>query len=167
MTQARHLVTERNPSHAEQRVLTRMLNRLISGEVSTYPPIIQHALHELRRVLLGYQKKTKAAETARRQVLSGILEISSACRSADSTQGAINSRAVAEWWLEKIQPYRLEALKARRKRKPLRLSDLRKPLRDKPLETDVLKGLFERDLGVKPLEQRIVATIIGVAEAEA
>ena len=63
-------------------------------------------------------------------------------------------RAVAEWWLEKIQPYRLEALKARRKRKPLRLSDLRKPLREKPLETDVLKGLFERDLGVKPLAAR-------------
>ncbi len=59
----------------------------------------------------------------------------------------------------------LRALKARRKRKPLRLSDLRKPLRDKPLETDVLKGLFERDLDVKPLEQRIVATIIGVPEA--
>jgi hypothetical protein len=48
-------------------------------------------------------------------------------------------------------------------RKPLRLSDLRKPLRDKPVDTEVLKGLFERDLEVKPLEQRIVATIIGVS----
>ena len=157
---------DREFDETAQRVLKRMLDRLIGGEVSTYPPIIQHALHELRRVLLGYQKKTKAAETERRQVLTRILEISSAGSRAVSRQDTINLRAVAEWWLEVIQPYRLEALKARRKRKPLRLSDLRKPLRDKALETDVLKGLFERDLGVKPLEQRTVATIIGVPGAD-
>ncbi len=136
----------------------RMLNQLYRGEESTYPPIIRHALAEMRRVLEGYKKKAKAADPKRRGVLTAILGV----LNAETEQGTTNLRAVAEWWLDVVQPYRLEALKARRKRKPLRLSDLRKPLREKPVETQALKSLFERDLDVKPLEQRIVATIIGV-----
>ncbi len=114
-------------------------------------------------MLEGYEKKAKAADPKRRGVLTAILDV----LKTETEQGSTNLRAVAEWWLDVVRPYRLEALKARRKRKPLRLSDLRKPLRDKPVETEVLKSLFERDLQVKPLEERIVATIIGVSEPEA
>ena len=107
-------------------------------------------------------KQAAAGELERREVLAGLLDLASIERRETTT----NLRAVDEWWLEVVQPYRLEALAARRKRKPLRLSDLRKPLREKPLTTEVLKGLFERDLEVKPLEQRIAATIIGVPDTK-
>jgi len=114
----------------------------------------------MRHVLQRYQKQAGAGELARQEVLKAILELAS----IETRLGTTNLRAVAEWWLEVVQPYRLEAVAARRKRKPLRLSDLRKPLREKPLTTEVLKGLFERDLEVKPLEQRIAAMIIGVPD---
>jgi hypothetical protein len=153
---------DREFDETAQQVLLRMINRLYRGAVSTYPPIIQHALTEMRRVLEGYEKKAKAADRERNGVLTAILDV----LKAKTEQGTTNLRAVAEWWLDVVQPYRLETLKARRKRKPLPLSDLRKPLRDKPAETEVMQGLFERDLEVKPLEQRIVATIIGVSGAD-
>ncbi len=83
-----------------------------------------------------------------------------------NSQEPVDPGSLAERWLDLIRPIWYDCLKQQRRRHgPLRLKDIRQELLDRPLVTqDLQKAFAGIDLGyLKPLDERIVAAIVGVA----
>jgi len=72
---------------------------------------------------------------------------------------------LADWWLELIRPEWQEHLGRRGIQRPARLRQLRSRLiRDAPVSTERLSTVREQRLGIEPLDQRVVAAIVGVPQ---
>lgn len=139
------------------------LDKLNNAEKKMLPKKKQRALELMKEVLEEYKNKSvKDEDREREQLVNELLSLVNEVRS----RGQILSREVdlsllAEWWLDLIQPKWLERLQERRRSEPLRLKDLYQNLIDDPIFTEKLKDALKVDT-VKPLEERIVAAIIGV-----
>lgn len=73
--------------------------------------------------------------------------------------------SIAEAWLRLLRPRIREALAARtRRRRPWSLEQLRAPLSEDPISIDHLWRAFEGVPNLAPIEERVLALIVGVAE---
>ena len=80
---------------------------------------------------------------------------------------SVDLSTLAECWLDLIRPIWYDHLLRRnRKYRPLLLRDIRQELIQQPIETEKLREIFNADLLTRPLDTRIVATIIGVPSEE-
>lgn len=73
--------------------------------------------------------------------------------------------SIAEAWLRLLRPRIREALAARtRRRRPWSLEQLRAPLSEDPISIEHLWRAFEGVPNLAPIEERVLALIVGVAE---
>ena len=120
----------------------------------------QRALAEMRQILPKYQQTTQEEnQRERRETIENLV----ALFSLEKTEQAVDLGLVAECWLDLIRPVWYEKLVHRRRSKPLLLKDLRSDLIKKPLSTEELQKAFNVELHIPPLDQRIVAAILGIA----
>jgi len=72
---------------------------------------------------------------------------------------------VAERWLDLIRPIWYERLLTRRRSRPLVLKDIRADLiGDKRLTVDQIMDAYHEVPRMPPLDQRVVACIVGVSD---
>lgn len=164
---------------AEQ--LTRFFTRLNRDEEALLPRKKQRALDQMRAILPKYDPLAKGrsrtrsadreeAEDARRsEIVQSTLELLNGQRVRDGQDGQrimVNLAALADRWLSLIHPTWLRVAKTRRRKITL-LRDVRTELSNKPLATDELEQLLIEDgLWTEPFDERVVAAIVGVVEAE-
>ncbi len=144
------------------RCLEDFLSKLMKAEKEMLPKKKQRALELMKEVLEEYKNKSvKDEDREREQLVNELLSLFNEVRSMREVPSwEVDLSLLAECWLDLIQPRWLERLQERRS-EPLRLKDLYQNLIDDPILTEKLKDALKVDT-VKPLEERIVAAIIGV-----
>ena len=143
------------------RVLQDLLQQLRQTEVLLLPRRKQRALEEMTFILGEYLERANLqGNSDRADLIRQLLQLLQ-----PYSKEPVDPSSLAERWLDLIRPIWYDCLKQQRRRHgPLRLKDIRQVLLDSPLETHALKAAFTGiDLGyLKPLDERIVAAIIGV-----
>jgi hypothetical protein len=143
-------------------VLQNFLQRLSETEVLLLPRRKQRALAEMRIVLEKYREQARIqCDDDRADFIEQLLDL----LDPDSEE-PVAPGCLAERWLDAIRPTWYNCLRDNpRRQTPLRLKDIRKTLIEQPLETEEIRRAFmEADLDyLKPLDERIVAAIVGVA----
>jgi superfamily II DNA or RNA helicase len=144
------------------RCLEDFLGQLMKAEKEMLPKKKQRALELMKEVLEEYKNKSvKDEDREREQLVNELLSLFNEVRSIREVPSReVDLSLLAECWLDLIQPRWFERLQERRS-EPLRLKDLYQNLIDDPILTEKLKDALKVDT-VKPLEERIVAAIIGV-----
>ena len=146
------------------------LDKLNNAEKKMLPKKKQRALELMKEVLEEYKNKSvKDEDREREELVNQLLSLFNEVRSrrqipnleVELSKWRVDLSLLAEWWLDLIQPRWFERLQERRRSEPLRLKDLYQNLIDDPIFTEKLKDALKVDT-VKPLEERIVAAIIGV-----
>lgn len=144
--------------------LERDMLRLAKLEARLLPRRKQLALEQMKRVLRHYATRASDHDPERAKISQQILHLANRDVAAD--QESVNLSELTDWWLEVIRPRWYEHLGSRRRKGPARLKDITTRLREEPLDTAELlsiKNLDPRQLYARPLANRIVAAIIGVA----
>ena len=137
----------------------RFLGRIAETARELLPKKKQRALDEMEKILPVYlEKAAKQGDRERLRILRPLLE----ALTAEENRGRFDLDVLAERWLDLIRPVWYERLAARRRRTPLRLRDIRRELKLKPLSTEVLRRAFAELPQVAPIEERVVACIVGV-----
>jgi hypothetical protein len=140
---------------AEQ--LHSAVQRISEEEVLLLPRKRQRALKEMQHVLTKYRTAAlRSADSRRVEVIEEILAASDS-RKTEST----NLGMIAEWWLELARPMWTRHLSKRRHR-PAMLREIRREMVAEPLETEALESFSHLDLASRPLDQRVIAAIIGL-----
>lgn len=80
---------------------------------------------------------------------------------------SVDWSTLAEYWLDLIRPTWYDHLRHCRRTGPLRLKDIRQALIEKPLPTAQLQEILESQPLTRPLDERIVAAILGIPSTEA
>jgi hypothetical protein len=114
-------------------------------------------LIEMRLILSAYRKQS-AGDDGRLTILKTLLEMAS----GEHNGQAVDLATLADWWLRLIQPVKFRHLSARARRRPVLLRDLRADLTQNPLDTEQLQQAFDATLLGRPIDERVVAAIIGV-----
>lgn len=155
-------VNDFSPGEEASRCLEDFLGKLMKAEKEMLPKKKQRALELMNKVLEQYKNKSVKDEDREREKsvndLLSLLNKLPSIREVPSRE--VDLSLLAECWLDLIQPRWLERLQERRS-EPLRLKDLYQNLIDDPILTEKLKDALKVKT-VKPLEERIVAAIIGV-----
>jgi hypothetical protein len=95
--------------------------------------------------------------------LRRLVEFSASLQAGDLKETvAVDLNAVAERWLDVIRPVWYKHLTQRRRSRPLRLRDIRSDLIHNPIGTEKLDEAFNINFGMPPIDERIVAAMIGV-----
>ena len=143
-------------------VLKTFLLQLQRTEMLLLPRRKQRALEEMKTVLEDYLEKSVIAnEQSRAEFVQQLLRL----LEPDSKE-PVDLGSLAERWLDLIRPIWYDCLlQQRRRHGPLRLKDIRQVLINEPLETQPLREAFAglNLKYLKPLDERIVAAIVGVA----
>ena len=145
-------------------LLARFISRLVDTEKLLLPKKKQRALDEMQYILNAYKRQEKGAhgskDSARLKIVGELL----GCLDYHSNNSAIDLARLAERWLDIIRPVWYEYLHHRKRSEPLRLKQIRPSLTgDKPLSNRDLESVLDAVCQVKPLADRVVAAIIGVA----
>jgi hypothetical protein len=148
---------ERQFDSAAAEAITRVLGRLRIREEVLLPRAKQRALIEMRLILSAYRKQS-AGDDGRLTILKTLLEMAS----GEHNGQAVDLATLADWWLRLIQPVKFRHLSARARRRPVLLRDLRADLTQNPLDTEQLQQAFDATLLGRPIDERVVAAIIGV-----
>lgn len=139
-----------------------LLDQLNKAEKEMLPKKKQRALELMNKVLEEYKNKSVQDQDREREKsvndLLSLLNKVPSMREVPSLE--VDSSLLAEWWLDLIQPRWFERLQEPRS-EPLRLKDLYQNLIQHPILTEKLNDGLKVSQ-VKPLEERIVAAIIGV-----
>ncbi len=152
-------VTSRTLDDDGARLVERFIDRISAGERELLPRKKQRALDEMERVLAHWiELAGKEKDYPRLRLLSPLLEK----LTRRDRHMPFDLDTVAERWLDLIRPVWYEKLADRRRRTPLRLKDIRRDLKKKPLATNQLDEAFSRLPTVRPIEERIVACIVGI-----
>lgn len=143
------------------KVLRDFLRQLHKTEELLLPRKKQRALQEMRVVLQAYQEEAAIHEDCDREELARRL----LALTQPESEEPVDLGSIAERWLDLIRPIWYNHLTKPRRSGPLRLRDIRQVLiKQEPLKTENIKAGFSRELRfLKPLDERIVAAIIGVA----
>jgi hypothetical protein len=152
--------TERHPLDDVAGVeLTSFIHRLARAERSLLPKKKQRALEQMAVVLQRYAKRAAARGDDDRFQLCEVLR-----RRVEPHADAVDYRVLADCWLTLITPLWIRQLREGRKRRPVRIGDLTKALLEDEISTDALQAAFATaPLSAKPLDERIVSAIVGVA----
>ena len=143
------------------KLLSTFVARLIDTEKLLLPKKKQRALDEMEIVLKSYKNKAKNDKDSDRlkvsQYLLSLLD-------HHHNSSAIDLAKLAEQWLNVIRPVWHEHLQQRKRTGPLLLKHLRESLKhENALSNRDLDSVCEAVCPVRPLAERIVAAIIGVA----
>ncbi|PSM48494.1 hypothetical protein C7Y66_14380 [Chroococcidiopsis sp. CCALA 051] len=166
----RHLhrdVERRNFDEPAAALLAKFLDRIAKTESLLLPQKKQRALQEMRLVLPEYEKLAIRNHDREREALvrelRQLVEFSASSQVSDLKETvAVDLNAVAERWLDVIRPVWYKHLTHRRRNRPLRLRDIRTDLIQNPIATEKLDEAFNANFGIPPVDERIVAAIIGV-----
>lgn len=121
----------------------------------------QRALAEMDLTMRGYERLADGAGDQER------LEVVRAIRTLNhggEREMRVDLNRLAEWWLNIIRPYWDELVTGKRRTRPALLRDLRPKLRERPVSTEDLRSCEEIPLEGAPLDERVVAAIVGVAD---
>lgn len=144
------------------RVLETFLQQLHRTEMLLLPRRKQRALEEMKIVLGDYlEKATITNEQNRADFVRQLLKL----LEPDSKE-PVDLGSLAERWIDLVRPIWYDCLLQQKRRYgPLRLKNIRQALIDEPFETQRLREAFTGlDLEyLKPLDERIVAAIVGIA----
>jgi hypothetical protein len=136
--------------------LAEFLQHLQACERKLLPRLKQRALEQMERIVIHYLEHTPPSDYVRTTALRELLQLVGPLSSFDLA-------SVAQSWLEAIRPVRYRWLQKRTRRRTFaRLRELDGDLRDQPLTTEMLRDAFSDLLGARPLDERIVAVIVGV-----
>lgn len=149
---------ERDFDAVAATAVENVLKRLQDKEESLLPRAKQRALSEMRFVLSAY-KKSSPGDQRRLGSINTLLQLAS----GDYQGRAVDRGALADWWLRAIQPAKFRHLGAHARRRPVLLRDLRADLIRTPLDTPLLESVFDASLLAQPIDERVVAAIVGVA----
>ena len=156
------------------RTQDEFLHELARREPELLPRKKRRALEELRWVVERYRSDAVAASDderleVARQLLGLIRPTDPDERAAEAQRGlfdrsAIDLHALADAWLDVVRPTWYDHLRDHRRTRPLRLRDLRTALLGPHrLATGALREMVAQARVVRPVDERVVATIIGVA----
>jgi superfamily II DNA or RNA helicase len=150
--------TEDHPlDDAAADAIAEVLTTLARKEELLLPRGKQRALSEMRYVLKRYASDPEC-DARRRRMATELLELATPGR----IDAAVDRAALADWWLRTIQPVKFAHLRARARKRPVLLRNLRTDLMKTPIATEQLEKAFEAPLGAQPLEERVVAAVVGV-----
>lgn len=139
--------------------IDRVLDQLEKHEETLLPRGKQRALHELRRVLGKYATQSQG-DVHRARVLDDLISLSKGRHKGQ----AVDRAALAEWWLQTIQPVKFRHLQSRARLRPVLLKDLRSDLLREPLDTETLERALDGPLIARGIDERVVAAIVGVSD---
>lgn len=144
--------------HATGRI-ERDLTTIRRSVVQLLPRKKRRALEEMKEVLACYRESAAAAgDIERERVTIDMLSL----MESEVTQAELDLSALAEWWIDLIRPTWYDYLTSHRRRRPALLKDIRKQLIKSPLETEKLESLWKIPLRIQPIDERVVAAIVGV-----
>jgi hypothetical protein len=162
----RGLLSDKIESRAMDKTASRLvddfLNRILETEKSLLPRKKQRALKEMELVLGHYQKQAESRKD--RQRIDVVKDTRKMLDIPSTEQDRPDLDAVAEAWLDLIRETWYERLMQRRRFKPLRLKDIRKDLRNKPIDTEKITAAFNSIPLAMPIHNRVVSAIIGVPD---
>jgi hypothetical protein len=150
------------------------LRELARREPELLPRKKRRALEELEWVVGRYRARAVANGDevqleVTRQVL-GLLHPFDGDERANEAQrrlferSAVDLHSLADCWLDAIRPTWYAHLRDHRRTRPLRLRDLRSALTgEQPLSTAQLQTIVANARVVRPVDERVVATIVGVS----
>ncbi len=139
-----------------ERLLQEFLGQLKEAELSLLPSRRRRALEVLRDVLRSYGRKTRKDER-RKLILNRLLY----CLD-HYTQENVDLYHLSQLWLDLLRPRFLELMQSNKRKGPVLLKDLKRHLREHPLETESLRHLLEGMQTREPLEKGIAACLLGV-----
>ena len=141
-------------------LLSLFVVHLAETERLLLPKKKQRALDEMEHVLKDYEKKAhKSKDQNRLKIVRELL----GWLDHRTNNSAIDLARFAEQWLDIIRPVWHEHLQKKRS-EPLRLRHIRDRLKgDKALSNHELAEVLDAVSEVKPLADRVVAAIVGVA----
>jgi thiamine kinase-like enzyme len=155
-------IEERRMDKSASKLIDRFLNQVLETEVSLLPRKKQRALDEMELILSHYiEQAEKQGDPQRLEVAKEAKELLAIPANA---QERPDLDALAEAWLDLIREAWYERLSKRRKFKPLRLKDIRRDLKDKPLESEKIVNAFSQIPSAQPIHTRVVSAIVGVPD---
>lgn len=171
---------QRTFDRAAAQQLNTYLEKLKIQEELLLPRKKQRALAEMRIILRSYRPASKRRRRARTEpieneetlvdrhavinTLLDLLDNRVERYASDGRPITADLGVLAERWLQLIRPAWVEVAKSSR-RKIVLLRDLRGHLVENPIATDDLEQLLVDDgLWAKPLDERLVAAIVGVSD---
>lgn len=142
------------------KVLRDFLQQLRKTEELLLPRKKQRALQEMRVVLQAYQEEAVlCGDRDREELAQKLLELTQ-----PESEEPVDLGSIAECWLDLIRPVWYDQLTKRRRASPLRLRDIQQVLiKQEPLKTEDIQDRFSELRFLKPLDERIVAAVVGVA----
>lgn len=151
-----------DPDERAMSLLNRFLDGLSQNELRLLPPKKRRLLNEMEYVLSRQKELAiKRGDSAATDLYGSVLK---SLRPRLSEPGP-DLAVMAEIWMDLIRPAWFEQLKNRKRSRPLRLKDLRKPLTAEnavPVE-QLSKALSALPLST-PIEDRVASCILGVAQ---
>jgi hypothetical protein len=143
-------------------LIARFLGQVLDAEGMLLPRKKQRALEEMRLVLGHYLKSAEQnSDRERLEVVRAALELLSIPTTEDERP---DLDAIAEAWLDLIRGVWYEKLMNRNRYKPLRLKDIRKDLKARPMTTESIVEAFSGIPSAQPIHTRVVSAIVGVPE---
>ena len=143
-------------------LIAQFLNHVLEAEVSLLPRKKQRALEEMKHVLSHYLKQAEQeGDHERKEVLKAALGLQDI---PAHEQERPDLDAVAEAWLDLIRDTWYAKLTQRRRFKPLRLRDIRRDLKNRPIPSERIIEAFSAIPSSQPIHTRIVSAIVGVPE---
>ncbi len=143
-------------------LIEKFLNRILETEASLLPRKKQRALHEMSLVLEHYRKQAEQiGDKDRIEIVKARISLLKIPANEDERP---DLDAVAEAWLDLIRETWYEKLTQRRRFKPLRLKDIRKDLKSKPISSERIVDAFEKIPAAQPIHTRVVSAIVGVPD---
>ncbi len=167
VTRLRHFLKDdpenRPMDKRASELIARFLHLVLKAEVSLLPRKKQRALEEMRQVLGHYLRQAEqAGDRERIAVLKGVLALQEVPL---DDQERPDLDAVAEGWLDLIRETWYQKLIQRRRFKPLRLRDIRKELKSRPIPLGRIAEVFSSTPLSQPIHTRIIAAIVGLPDS--
>ena len=187
-------IRPRHLDKVEMDCLRRFVERLAQSEHLLLPKRKQHALAEMRIILKTYLKAEQSGQTAsnsngqtphtaatpspngeyadaseRDRIIRVLIKCADGSfrRSDGEFSVVADVNVLAELWLDLLRPVWYAYLSGpQRKRKLVRLRDIRSMLQNEQLKTEALKQILETEvLWISPIDERMAAVIVGVPDA--